>query len=75
MPIPKSVLADVRAYVNEARLQAAIGHIAYYENNSGEHAVRLTSMSGGMYWNYVLIYDKSNSREKVIKYSSGTYGR
>jgi hypothetical protein len=45
----------------------------YYENGTGQHAVQIEVALNGTWWNHVLIYDKTNKRIKVIKYSPGKY--
>jgi len=45
----------------------------YYEDGTGQHAVRFETGKHGTSWAHVLIYDKDNKRTKVIKYMSGHY--
>ena len=74
VPINKVILNDAQHFVGEsANGDIAISGVYYFEGESGQHAIKLTSMFSGRYWNYVLIYDKTNMRVKTIKYSSGHY--
>ena len=45
----------------------------YYEDGTGQQAVRIEIGMNGTWWEHVLIYDKLNQRIKTIKYSSGGY--
>jgi hypothetical protein len=49
------------------------GPIFYFEDGTGQHAVRITIGLNGTVWRHVLIYDKDNKRIKTIKYASGDY--
>jgi hypothetical protein len=74
VPINKVILNDAQRFVNESdNGDIGIQHVYYFEGKSGRHAIKLTSMFDARYWNYVLIYDKSNARIKTIKYSDGRY--
>ena len=51
-----------------------VGPILYFENGTGQHAVRIeTDIGGKDCWYHVLFYDKDNKRIKVIKYFYGRY--
>jgi plasmid replication initiation protein len=45
----------------------------FYEDRTGQHAVNIEIPIDGKYRDYALIYDKSNKRTKLIKYSRGHY--
>ena len=47
--------------------------IWFYEDGTGQHAVRIDIPINGTYWEHVLIYNKDNKRIKLIKYSAGHY--
>jgi hypothetical protein len=49
------------------------GPIWLFEDGTGQHAVRFDTERNGTIWEHVLIYDKSNNREKVIRYYKGRY--
>jgi hypothetical protein len=49
------------------------GPIFYYEDGTGQHAVRIEIEYSGSIWEHVLIYDKDNKRIKAIKYADGGY--
>ena len=50
---------------------------AYYahdfEDGNGQHAIRIEIPLNGTWWEHVLIYNKNNTRIKVIKYANGHY--
>ncbi|HXB60391.1 MAG TPA: hypothetical protein VNU95_12530 [Candidatus Acidoferrales bacterium] len=48
-------------------------HINEYENEAGQHAVKIETPVDGVYWEHVLIYDRNNKRIKTIKYAGGHY--
>ena len=45
----------------------------FYEDGTGQHAIQTTIPQNGTWLVYVLIYDQSNARIKVIKYANGHY--
>jgi hypothetical protein len=46
----------------------------YLEDGTGQHAITIRVSRDGMYWTYVLIYDRSDKRIRVKRYISGYYG-
>jgi hypothetical protein len=44
-----------------------------YEDSSGNHAVKIEIPVNGIWWEHVIIYDRSNKRIQVIKYKRGSY--
>ena len=69
------ITADSHAYINNLpqELRIGVGPIHYFEDDTGQHAVRFETGAKGVSWSYVLIYDINNNRIKVIKYVSGYY--
>jgi hypothetical protein len=49
------------------------GGIQYFENGTGELAVKIEIPLNGTWWQHVLVYDKDSKRIKTIKYASGDY--
>jgi len=45
----------------------------FFEDGTGQHAVKIEIPLNGTWWWHVLIYDKDNKRIKTIKYSPGGY--
>jgi len=68
---------DYRRYIQqlspEERKYLGPSPIDYFEDGTGQHAVRITIGLKGTVWRYILIYDKNNKRIKTIKYASGGY--
>jgi hypothetical protein len=50
------------------------GMIQYFEDGTGQHAVKIRIPLNGTWWNHVLIYNKDNKRIETKVYSSGNYG-
>jgi hypothetical protein len=48
-----------------------IAYTEYFEDGTGQHAVKITIGLNHTNWRRVLIYDKDNKRIKTIKYISG----
>ncbi len=48
-----------------------VAYIEYFEDGTGQHAVKITIGLNGTNWRHVLIYNKDNERIKTIKYVSG----
>jgi hypothetical protein len=49
------------------------GYTQYFEDGTGQHAIKITRGINGTVWEHVLIYDKNDKRIKTIKYTSGGY--
>jgi hypothetical protein len=48
-------------------------NVHFFEDGTGQHAVRISIPLNGSWREHVLIYDKDDTRVKVIKYVSGRY--
>lgn len=66
----KTIVDDYQKYIGtlSQKEQESIVSIDFYEDMTGQHAVRLITLLGGSYVDHVLIYDNGNKRIKVIKY-------
>jgi hypothetical protein len=53
--------------------QNGVGPIAFFEDGTGQHAVKIEIASRGTDWAHVLFYDKNDKRIKVIKFIAGRY--
>lgn len=83
IPFDKTIADDVRNFVEKLPIVRGrfvdrsenywIDELSFFENGTGQRAVRIHIPLNGIYQNYVLIYDSSNVRVKVIKFSSGHY--
>ena len=83
IPYGKAVSDDVQKFIRELPMHRGtfadrsesywIDQISLFEDGTGQHAVRIHITFHGTYWNYVLIYNKSNVRIKTVKFSSGKY--
>ena len=75
--LDKFITDDYRAYIqtlpSEARDSVDDVDIRCYENDTGEHAVRISIPIHGAWYEHVLIYDNGNRRIRTIVYSSGRY--
>jgi hypothetical protein len=47
--------------------------VSVFEDGTGQRAILINIPLDGTYWNYVLIYNKSDVRTKMIKFSGGHY--
>ena len=88
-PIPgyKAISDDVQDFVNKLPVDHLpdyvgggtrrwcywISEATFYEDGSGQHAVKIKIYRRNHFENYVLIYDKSNKRIKTIRFRSGSY--
>ena len=73
----KTITADSQAFIKtlparEAKFVTETD-ITFSEDGTGQHAATIAIPLNGTWWNYVLIYDKSNARTKVVKFISGHY--
>ena len=51
-----------------------MAYTEFFEDGTGQHAIKITIGLNHTNWRHVLIYEKDNKRIKTIKYSSGNYG-
>jgi hypothetical protein len=69
----KAITDDFQDYLQklspEERKYA--GPHEYFEDGTGQHAIRIETDQYNERWYHVLIYDKENKRIKVIKYCEG----
>jgi hypothetical protein len=70
-----AIMDDFKSYIQTLSPdeQKFAGPMFYYENGTGQHAVRIEIGINGTWWEHVLIYDKNDKRIKTMKYSSGGY--
>ena len=71
----KAITDDYQDYIQKLppKERNGVGPISYFEDGTGQHAVRIEIAINGTDWAHVLIYDKNNKRIKVIKFVSGHY--
>jgi hypothetical protein len=72
----KAINDDYHAYINQLSPKETkyMGPTFYYEDGTGQHAVRIeTDINGTDCWYHILFYDKENRRTKVAKYFYGHY--
>jgi hypothetical protein len=48
-------------------------NVWFYEDGTGQHAVKISLPINGTYREHVLVYDKDNKRIKLIRYNGGRY--
>ncbi len=87
LPAYKAITDDVQRYVNQLPVHKGgssdgsddrretlwISFITLYEDGTGQHAVKIEIPVDGTYQNYVIIYDRNNTRIKAMKFASGHY--
>ena len=68
----KAIADDYKGYIRQIPPEESkrAGLISYFEDGTGQHAVRITVSYNGATRQHVLIYDKDNKRIKTIKYIS-----
>ncbi len=66
---------DYKAYIQTLSPEEKkyMGGTNFFEDGTGQHAVRIEVNLNGATWYHVLLYDKDNKRIKVIKYVAGFY--
>lgn len=71
----KAIAEDYRDYIQNLppNERKAVGPVFFFEDGTGQHAIRFEIGINGTDWAYVLIYNKESKRIKVIKYFSGYY--
>lgn len=83
IPGYKAISDNVQDFVNKLPISYSkygnrrycywIADVTMYEDGTGRHAVKIEIPLDGTRHNYVLVYDKSNVRMKVIRFSSGHF--
>jgi hypothetical protein len=71
----KAITVDYQDYIQKlpSNERNHVGPIQFFEDGTGQHAVKIEIALNGTDWAHVLIYDKDNKRIKVIKYAIGRY--
>ena len=82
-PLDKAIIDDYKDFIKQLptykstfgpRSESSdILSISFFEDRIGQHAVEIFMPLRGTYLYYVLVYDKSNKKLKIIKYSAGHY--
>jgi len=71
----KVITDDYKDYIQQQKLSPEKGkyvaYIEYFEDGTGQHAVKVTISLNHTVWEHFLIYDKDGKRIRTIKYSSG----
>lgn len=72
--LAKEIKDDYQNYLGKDEPGYYTMEVLYYEDGTGQHAVRVqTYTNGNDSYYYIFIYDKSNVRVKVMKYYYGHY--
>ena len=75
--LDKMITDDYRNYIRllppQEKNYVQWSDIWFYENEAGQHAVRIEIALDRVTREHVLIYDKADKRVKVIKYINGRY--
>ena len=75
--VNESVKVDYHDYIKKDLLPKNYfineSNIWFYQNGTGQHAVRIEIPADGIWLERVLIYSKNGERLRVIKYSAGHY--
>jgi uncharacterized protein YceK len=71
----KVITDDVQRYLVERKVPSSAldGAIAFFEDGTGRHAVRINARFEGNLRRYILFYDKANARTKTMKFIVGRY--
>lgn len=74
-PPNQTIVNDYQDYIQKLPPgeKKYLGPSEYFEDGTGQHAVRISVLLNGTEWAHILIYDKDNKRIRVIKYAAGRY--
>ena len=74
-PPNKSIENDYKDYIQKLSTggKNGLGSIQFFEDETGQHAVRIEIAINDADRAYILIYDKESKRIRVIKYTTGRY--
>ena|ERR1700722_5406278 len=74
---PKAIKDDYQAYISQLPAEERHSIDAYssffFENEAGQHAVKIEVPLHGTWVEHLLIYDKDNKRINVKTYTNGHY--
>ena len=70
-----AITNDYKDYIEKlsAEDRKYAGPIWFFADGTGQHAVKIEIEYDGNIWEHVLIYDKDNKRNRVVKYFGGRY--
>jgi hypothetical protein len=70
----KAIMDDYQNYIQKLPPNESgpyFGPVFYFEDGTGQHAIRIETNENNERWYHVLIYNKENKRIKLIKYCEG----
>jgi len=75
--VDQSIVNDYQDYIQtlspEEKKYLGPAPASFFEDGTGQHAIRIQIGLNGTVWLHDLIYDKDNKRIKTIKYAAGHY--
>jgi hypothetical protein len=73
----QAITDDYQAYIQTLHLKKRgfVGAVDFFEDGTGQHAVKIEIGLNGTWSEHVIIYDKDNKRTKVTKYADGRYSQ
>jgi hypothetical protein len=78
-PLDKAIKDDYKNYLQKHEPFYFVNGPAFsdgptfYEDGTGQHAVRIEVGSNGSYTVYIFIYDDHNVRKKIMRFADGGY--
>ena len=71
----KTITDDYKDYIQKLSPKETqyLGPVLYFEDGTGQHAVRIVIGLNNANWEHVLIYDKNDKRIKAVKRCTGQY--
>jgi len=75
---PISIIDDYKDFLKHIprtlkKTPPPIFQVCYFDDENQQHAIEITIPENGIWWKYVLIYNKDNKRIRTVKYASGRY--
>ncbi len=73
--LDRAIKEDYLDYIHKLPVeeQKFVGSTQFFEDGTGQNAVRIDVNLDGIRWAHLLIYDSTNKRIKNIKYVRGHY--
>jgi hypothetical protein len=73
--LDRTIVDDYQDYIQQlpARERKHVGDIFFFEDGTGQHAVRISILLNGTEWAHILIYDKDGKRIRASKHRAGRY--
>lgn len=72
-PLDKAIKDDYQNYLQKHESGYFSNGAAFFEDGTGQHAVKIEVGNNGNYTVYIFMYDNHNARTKIMRFADGGY--